>query len=464
MAGIGWRLERLIERDSLGGTLGALLTGVAVTSGPWLLTTMVLVIMRLAAVGAGSLAAVQGERVITIVYAIVIVLAAPIDIVLNRFASDRVYEEKRDQIAAPLRRVLSACIVGFTIVGALAMMAADVSRELALPGAILAGIVGSQWLLLSAAGGLSSPGIILKAFGLGAPMSVIGSIVLARPDLLGGVGYLYGYGAGQLVTLGFLLWGTMRALPEHEDEDARILPAFVTYWLLAAAAFAFNAGLWVDKITVYFLAGGDAAANYAAGAAVAWLSVVPAFAFLFVAIETTFHRRFFAYYSSLQQGASLPALERLAVDVRREVFRTLSGTAAVQACVTLLCLAARPWIERKLALGALGDETLMWLLIGASFQVVAMATTLLLYYFDFRKEAFATALVQLAGNGIFTVLVGAPSARVGLGYTVACALSCAVSLVLLRRCMSGLLERTFQSQPYSSEDFGEDHVGAPTRS
>ena len=44
MAGIGWKLQRLIDRGSLAGTIGAYLTGVAVTSAPWLLTTAVLTI------------------------------------------------------------------------------------------------------------------------------------------------------------------------------------------------------------------------------------------------------------------------------------------------------------------------------------------------------------------------------------------------------------------------------------
>jgi uncharacterized membrane protein len=458
MAGIGWRLEKLIDRDSLGSTLGALLTGVAVTSGPWLLTTLVLVLMRIHSMGSGDLGAADGERVITIVYATVIVLAAPVDIVLSRFASDRVYEGKREQIAAPLRRMVAACLIAFSLIGAIAMLVCDVRWELAVPGTILSGVVGGQWLLLSAAGGLSSPGIILRAFGFGAPISVIGSYVLSRPDLLGSDGHLYGYGAGQLVTLSLLLWGTMRALPEEEDESSRIRPAFVTYWLLAAAALAFHAGLWVDKVVIYLLAGAGAAAAYAATAAVAWLSVVPAAAFLFVAIETAFHRRFHAYYTALEQGASLPVLEGLARDVRAEVYRTLRGTAAVQACVTLVCIAATPWITRNLALSP--GHTLMWLLIGAGLQVVAMATTLLLYYFDFRREALVAALAQLVGNGIFTTLVGAPSEHAGVGYTVACALACVVAMGLLRRSMAGLLERTFQSQPYSSEDFGDERVAA----
>src|SRR5688500_15614106 len=128
MAGIGWRLEKLIDRDSLGSTLGAMLTGVAVTSGPWLLTTLVLVLMRISSISSGAGGAADGERVITIVYAIVIVLAAPIDIVLSRFAADRVYEGKREQIAAPLRRMVTICLLGFTAVGAIAMVVGGVRR------------------------------------------------------------------------------------------------------------------------------------------------------------------------------------------------------------------------------------------------------------------------------------------------------------------------------------------------
>jgi polysaccharide biosynthesis protein PelG len=451
MAGIGWRLERLMARDSLGSALGAFLTGVAVTSGPWLLTTLVLVLIR---ISAGRSGVTGVGEVITIVYATVIVLSAPIDIVLSRYASDRVYDERRDQIAAPLRGMVAACLLAFAAIGGLAMYVIGAPLVLAVPGAILAAVVAAQWLLLSAAGGLSSPGIILRAFALGAPVSVVAAIALSSPDRFGTAGYLYGFGAGQLVTLALLLWGTFRALPEKEDEQARIGPAFREYWLLAAAALAFHAGLWVDKLIVYLLAGGAVASPYAATAAVAWLTVVPACAYLFVMIETAFHRRFRAYYQALHDGASLAELERLAADLQVQVGRTLRGTATVQLCVTLLCLPAAPAVASALALG--DGTALRWLLLGAGLQVIAMAATLLLYYFDFRREAFVTAATQLASNAALTLLIGAPSPLLGVGYTAACVLTCGVAIALLRPRMAGLLELTFQSQPYASEDYADE--------
>ena len=43
---------------------------------------------------------------------------------------------------------------------------------------------------------------------------------------------------------------------------------------------------------MYLVKGGDAAAFYAAIAAVAWFSVIPAFAWIYVQVETAFYQRF----------------------------------------------------------------------------------------------------------------------------------------------------------------------------
>lgn len=438
----------MLERESLSSSLGAFLTGVAVTSGPWLLTTAVLVLMRVSAVAAGVEEVTEAERVVTVVYAIVIVLSAPIDIVLTRYSSDRVYEQRREQIVAPLRRVLAGCLIVFTAVGGLAMSICEAPVELVVPGAILATIVGGQWLLLSAAGGLSSPAIILRAFAIGAPVSCLAFLLFSRSGILGAAGYLYGFAAGQLVTLGLLLWGTLSVLPDgDETSESSFWSAVREYWLLAAAAFAFNAGLWVDKLIVLIAEGGYTASQYAALAAVAWLSVVPACAYLFVSVETRFYRRFHAFYHALFGGASLVELDVRAQQLRSQVWETLRGTAAVQAGITLLALMAGPTIVDALHLHGAGDHTLSWLLVGAGLQVIAVATTLLLYYFDYRSEAAAAAVAQLATNTLFTSLLTS-DATLGAGYPLACAITSAVAIGLLRYRMPALLNRTFQSQPY----------------
>lgn len=438
----------MLDRDTLGSSAAAFLTGVAVTSGPWLLTTLALVLVRLTAPGTGV---GHAERIITVVYAVVIVLSAPIDIVLSRYAADRVYDRRHDQIAAPLRWVLGATLIGFTLVGALAMAILAPPGELVIPGALLATVVGGQWLLLSAAGGLSSPDIILRAFAAGAPISVLAALGLSRLTELGQAGHLIGFGLGQTITLAILLVGTLRALPPDEDEDASIGSAFRDYWLLAISALAFQGGLWIDKLIVWAQHGALTASSYAAAAAIAWLSVVPACAFLFIQVETSFHRSFRAFYDSLHTGASLAELDRHAGNLRGEVDRTLRGTVMVQACVTLPCLLAASAVARHLDLSGDGAAALPWLLLGAAPQVIALAATLLLYYFDFRNSALLAAGTQLVGNALGTLAADALGVPLGVGYAVACLLSCAAAIALLARRTGNLVERTFQEQPYGFE-------------
>ena len=446
MAGIGWKLEAMLERDSLGSSVGVFLTGAAVTSGPWLLTTLVLVLMQISAVSSGA-GLHDAQAVITLVYATVIVLGAPVDIVLSRYTADRVYERRPEQIVAPLRRTLAGCLVGFAAVGPVVMLVSGAPRALAVPGVALTVVVGAQWLLLSAAGGLSSPGIILRAFLVGSPASLIAALTLARPQLLGAPGYLYGFAAGQVVTLAMLLWGTLRALPAEEDEGARILPAFRDYWLLGVATLAFHASLWVDKLVVLAVRGGAAAATYATLAAVAWLSVVPACAYVFVTVETALYRRFEAFDVALHRGAPMARLEALAGDLRAEADRLLRGVIGVQGSVALIGLMVAPVVVAGLGLPGQAP-CLRWLLVGASLQVLAVAATLLLHYFDFRSGALATALTQLIATAVLTLLIGAP----GIGYALGCALACAVAIALVRRRLGRLIQHTFLSQPYPAEE------------
>ena len=76
------------------------------------------------------------------------------------------------------------------------------------------------------------------------------------------------------------------------------------------SAFAYYVSIWADKIVVYLVKGGDAAAFYAAIAAVAWFSVIPAFAWIYVQVETAFYQRFRSFYAELEAGAPLRELKQ----------------------------------------------------------------------------------------------------------------------------------------------------------
>lgn len=447
MAGIGWKLQRMIDHGSLAGTIAAYLTGVAVTSAPWLLTTAVLTSLRLVSRHAtGDFEYV--ERFLTFVYAVTVILSAPIHVVVSRYTADRLYDRHVDRIAAPLRRAAALTLAGFGVIGVVIAVLLRMPLALALVGAPLTAVIGAQWLMLSVGGGMMSPVVLLRAFGVGAPLSLVAALVVERMAPAGGAGYLFGFAAGQLITLGLLVRGVARALPPGADESARLWPAFVEYKLLALSAFSYYISIWADKIVVYLVKGGDAAAFYAAIAAVAWFSVIPAFAWIYVQIETTFYQRFRSFYAELEAGAPLRELKQHAELISVEAKHILRGAAAVQIASTALVIAAAPRVVAIVSLSPDATPLFRLAALGAGLQVFCLLEVLLLTYFDLRRDALVICGCLLIGVTALTAVCCAVGWPPVLGHLVACAISAVLGLGLVRRRLETLVLDTFQSQPF----------------
>ncbi len=451
MAGIGWKLQKMIDRGSLAGTMGAYLTGVAVTSAPWLLTTAVLMSLRVTARADGSASFLLIERIVTLVYALTVILSAPIHVVVSRYTADRLYDKRLDCIGAPLWRALAATLLLFLAVGIALAVALRMPPGLGIAGVLLTVVVGAEWLLLSVGGGLTSPVVVLRAFCAGAPLGILASLWLYRGLGLGPVGYLAGFAVGQLVTVMILLRGISRAIPSDTDESARLLPAFGEYWLLALSSFVYYVSIWTDKALVWALVGRDAASLYSAVSAIAWFSVVPTFGWIYVQIETVFYRRFRAFYGGLGGGAAnLPALRERAERLTSEATRILRGAALVQATVLTLALVGAPLLLRALALPASGVWPFRLAAVGAALQLMSLLEILLLYYFDLRREALAVSVALLVAEVACITAARALGAPLTAGYALACLVAAGAGLWLVRSRMSTLVADTFQTQPFGN--------------
>src|SRR4029079_11249519 len=118
------------------------LTGVAVTSAPWLLTTAVLTSLRVVSRHAtGDFVGI--ERFLTVVYAVTVVLSAPVHVVVSRYTADRLYDHRVDRIAAPLRPAAAVTVTGFALIGVALVVLLHMPLALALVGAPLTAVIGA---------------------------------------------------------------------------------------------------------------------------------------------------------------------------------------------------------------------------------------------------------------------------------------------------------------------------------
>jgi len=449
MAGIGWRLERLIHQGISGATV-AYATGAAVMALPWVLTTAVLLSLA-ALLGRGTADLTTGGLIVNVAYAVALLVAGPVQIVISRYAADRLYEGRFREIAAPFCRGLGGTFLICAVPATLALLALGLPLRAALWGAALSAAVGAQWTALSVGNGLCSPALVLGSVVAGSTLSFLLAAALVTFAGLGVSGYVLGLISGQVLTLVILLVGILRALPDEADETARLLPAFRDYAALAGAGLAFNASLWVDKLIAWCMVGREAAALHSAASTIAWFSSIPCLAWIFVELETTFHRRFVGFFRELESGASLAELRDGARGLVSEAARLLRGALSVQAGVTIfLQLAADPcahWL--RLPPDAILPYRL--LLLGAGAQAIGLLGLILLYYFDLRREACLAAAGLLLGiTGLTVVASGS-----GLPPSVGTALGCALGAVLIWhrvfRGVSAVLEQTLLVQPFAAE-------------
>ena len=446
MAGIGWRLERLID-GGVSGAAAAYATGAAVMTLPWVLTTTVLMSLS-ALIGSGRPDFAPAGVVVNTAFAVAMLVSGPIQIVTSRYVADRMYERRMRAIAAPFCRGLGATFVLCAVPAGAACIALGLPPRDALWGAALSAAVGAQWTALSVGNGLCAPTLVLGAVGAGAALSFVAAALLATVAGLGVPGYAFGLLAGQVLSLVILLVGILRALPQVSDESARLAPAFRDYALLAAAGLAFNAALWVDKLVAWGWVGGRTAALHAAASTLAWFSTIPCLAWVFVELETTFHRRFRDFFRHLEGGATLAEVRRGVGRLGREVRRLLRGALSVQFGVTVfLELSAERWTH-WVGLPAEALPHCRFLLVAAGALALGLLGQILLYYLDLRREAFAGAAGMLAG----VAALSAVAARIGLPPSAGTALGCTLGAALtwrhVFRGVARVVENTLLGQPF----------------
>jgi uncharacterized membrane protein len=446
MAGIGWRLERLIHQGMVGAT-AAYATGAAVMALPWVLTTAVLVSLR-AVIGPGTVNLTAAGMVVNVAYAVALLVAGPFQIVVSRYAADRLFEGRLRAIAAPFCRGLGATILTCLAAAVVALLAMELPLQAALWGAALSAVVGAQWTAMSVGNGLCSPALVLSAVGVGSGLSFVLAALFATILHAGVAGYLFGLMSGQAISLAILLVGIFRALPEEVDERARLLPAFRDYATLAVAGLAFNASLWVDKLVAWCVSGGAAASVHAGASTLAWISTIPCMAWLFVEVETTFHRRFRRFYAALEDGASLAELRRGVKTLEQEADRLLFGALAVQAGSAAFLEIAATALVRWLRLPLEGLLPYRFLLIAAGAQAICLLGLILLYYFDLRREACVAAIALLLGIVAFGAAAAAIGLPLALGTAVGSALGAVATWYGVFRGIRELLPHTLLGQPY----------------
>lgn len=460
MAGIGFALRRLVQRDDLIGVAEGYGAATLITSGPWLFT-----IVCLASIGAllqdRVLPSSQAEFRAVLIYSFCfsLLFSGPAASIATRYVADCIYKHNLRAVPSVLYVSLGLTLAGSLLVaGPFVALVLDLARGAAVAAIMNFCLVSCIWtvsLFLSTLREHTSYAVIF-AVGLLAAFAGV-TILGARYGLQG---MLHGFNIGLALILFTIIGRALAAFPQALMWPKAFLGYFRSYWELAASGIVLTAALWVDKWVMWFapeqqiVAGGlRFHPDYDVAMYLAYLTIIPAIAVFMVSFETGLFERVFRYFSHISHHAHYAAIERNRDEIRDFTFVQLQRVLALQALIAALAIWFAPQLLPLLG-GTYSQMGIFRLgVLGASFHVLLLFLLLFLSYFDRRRLALGLHLLLLICNGLFSwISRDLGYAYYGLGYFLASL----VTFLVAYRCALALLERlpyyTFVARPHAHDE------------
>ncbi|HEX5531151.1 MAG TPA: exopolysaccharide Pel transporter PelG, partial [Methylomirabilota bacterium] len=252
MAGIGFRLKRLIVEDTYSGWLRAHLYGAVLSAGPWLLSICTLGTLALLSRNLiGDLAHARFQVIVVYTYTFSLITTGAAHMVVTRQLADELYLGRIGALVVSYRVTVAATALVHLALGALVYsLAPGLEPALRLFGTMLLVAVSCTWMVMIYLGAAQDYASVVAAFFVGNAASLLGALALGR--YLGAGGYLAGFLVGQTGILFVLCARVEREFSRvRVPESVDLTRAFVHYPELIAAGLLYNAAIAVDRVVFW---------------------------------------------------------------------------------------------------------------------------------------------------------------------------------------------------------------------
>ncbi|HIP53807.1 MAG TPA: hypothetical protein EYH03_07345 [Chromatiales bacterium] len=451
MAGIGFILRKLVQRDDLAGVMLGYLYAAVVSSGPWLFTIVSLGLLVLIS-NQFLLVEELAEFRIVIIYnfGFSLVFASPVFMVATRFLADLIYDRDVSRAPGMLFGTLTVLFVLLgPLVGAFYVGYAEMSAWVRVAAIANFFLITGIWLVSVFMSALKEYSAIARTFAFGMAVALTASVLLA-PDF-SVAGMLMGFNLGLAVIFFDLMARVLAEFPHPVRTPFAFLRYFRTHWEVALAGMIYNMAIWADKWVMWFAPERSVQASglisyphYDGAMFLAYLAIVPAIALFTFSVETRFFEQYLRFYQDIQQHATYERIQRNHRSLWETILESARNLLVLQVTIAISLILLAPALLEWLQASALQLGMFRFGVLGALFHAFAMFLMIILSYFDARLKVLFVALVFLISNtGLTWLSMQWGMVWYGWGYAVAAMITFAVAYVLTARHMKRLPYETF---------------------
>ena len=420
MAGIGFELNRMLQKKTLASVVKTFGYAAVLSSGPWVISMIIILAVGLTSVYISN-SLPQGvmlQATVTYISALALssIFTGFLQLPFTRFVADRMYEKRYYHILPNLFGLLVfIVVVGTVLITPLSFYIFTTQSNLFLLLYISIFIILSLvWVTNILAASLKLYKYVILFYFLGYITIYIFSILLHGYGL---VGYLVSFLIGNSLLFILLLLGIIYHYPSCNPDNQRFLRFDMFrqsyskfYWKLAWAGFLGNMAIWIDKVIFWYspnlgysvIDKLHTSVVYDFPIFLAYLTIIPGMAIFFYRLEVNFVHAYNNFYSAVIKFGTISQIKRYKEDMILSVNRTIKEILLIQGMFNILIFLSTEELFNFFQLPKLYIPLFYIDVIGVQLQLGFMAIMAYLYYLDRQKEALFFTVMFLLLNALLT--------------------------------------------------------------
>lgn len=456
MAGIGFELRKLLKRDSYFSLLQTYAYAGIISSGPWVLSIIAVLIIGVFSVPVviPPVLVSQFQTSITYLIALSLIYTGFVQLAFTRYSADRIFEKEHFRLLPNLNGLLFlVTTVGGLISFPLAILlfpdTALIFRMLFASTFVTLSCVWVAAILLS---GLKAYKAILVNFAIGYGTALLLAFFLRSWKL---EGLMLAFLAGQFVLLKGMLYVIFRNYPSRRFVEFDFLGKERLHVSLMLTGFFYNLGIWADKFVFWFhpytgsnvIGPLNASEIYDLPIFLAYLSILPGMAVFLVRMETDFVEYYDRFYDAVREGGSLTYIQSMKDEMVRMAREGIYDIIKIQATATIAIFLMGRALLTMAGISVVYLPLLNIDVVGAGLQVVFLGIINIYFYLDRRGRAlFLTGLFALLNLLFSIVSIHLGPYYYGYGFAGSLCITIMCGMFLLDRDLESLEYKTFMLQ------------------
>lgn len=463
MAGVGFELKKLFRRR--GGYMNALrayATTAMVTEGPMVLCIVMLFSTRLLLRLWGTGYADQEVYLISITYIMIfsLVLSNTFLMFSDRFISDCIYEDHKDQILPSFFSLVAYLLLLGGLVAGIYLMLLDIPLLHKVLNFLQFETMLIVWVQMAYLSAIKKYLKVLTGFLASALLAVGGAALLMFLRVEPLTAAFLGGTAGYLLMMLLYMQELVSFYPMGRLSLVVLFPYLDKYKSLIATGFFSALGLfghnfvyWFSEYHTTVIDNMVYCMKYDVACFWASLTIIPYLVINVVSLEVNFYKAYRTYFDTILYGGTLEDIRTENRNLGRALFRELAHVFELQFFVELLCITFLGNFLQNTAFDLEMLSIFRYLCVGYCFFVLVKSIVILLLYFDDRRGALIFSGLFVALSIVFSALMLLAGIDwYGIGFLAAGVVCSIAGLYYLHGYIERLEYQVFCRQPLFHEE------------